>query len=157
MATFGWLRNKSKSEVYSKEEADQQFVSKADLISAFESYAKKMHASSSSDYGLGTSAQYGHVKIVDSYPSTVQPVPGLAFSAQAGEALKTRMTNAEATLREVSKYSVPTGHVAISSQHSNPTLFAREMGYGTWEYIGNIMFEIPGGTSDVCYGFVRVS
>lgn len=149
---YGAYPNKSKAQVYEKAEADMTFATKEEL----KSYAKTNHASSQTTYGIGTSAQYGHVKVVDSLQSGSSA--GQAFSAKAAEALRQRITSLESTVRTISvSYQVPVGHIAVSAFHGNPILFAREMGYGTWEYIGDVEFKMNGSVSDTCYGFRRLT
>lgn len=123
---YGIAESKSKAEVYSKENADGQFAAKTDL----NNYAIKNHATNQTTYGLGSSSQYGHVKIVDDYSGSSS---GLAFSAAAAKTLKSRVSTLEA------KAYIPVGCVGISYDTSVPYVFNLEMGYGTWEYLGDII------------------
>lgn len=160
MATYGWQRNKSKSDVYSKEEADEQFAAKTDL----DRYARKSHASTSTDYGVGSETSYGHLRISDN-----SNAPGVAFSGKAGQQLKARVENDENTITQLAmtvntlnnRVYVAVGNIAISSETREANFFANVMKYGTWQYVGDVKGQIYQNAQwvdiTIGYAFKRLS
>lgn len=125
--TYGICENKCRVEVYSKENADDQFAGKNDL----DLYAAKNHATSQPTYGLGNRSQYGHTKVTDDFTMTAY-VDGYALSAYAGYLLQRQIT---ALQRE----NADTGwkNLTLSSG-----VIAASTGAGTPQYrkIGNHVF-----------------
>lgn len=153
MATFGFFKNKSKSEVYSKEEADEQFAAKTDL----DRYARKNHASTSQDYGIGSESSYGHCKVSDNGIGN-----GVAFSGKAGQQLKDRIERDETAIQQnalnianmSNRVYVAVNNIVVSG-YPDVGDFTRAMKYGTWEYVGKVKGEKleDGSWVDVIIGY----
>lgn len=110
-------------------------------------YAVKNHASSSDEYGKGTTTQYGHLMLTnegqgsdawDSPPigKAVSGTDGYLLSqriksnAESIETLQTDVDNIKAIVE------LPVGTIVISDAQS-PSQMAQRMGYGTWLDIKN--------------------
>ena len=85
-------------------------------------YAQKNHQSSSTNYGLGTTSMYGHVKIINSLNQSSNQ-NGLALSAYQGYVLKGLIDDLEDEIYDISSgdasnisYSAPASAWGEASQ-----------------------------------------
>lgn len=116
----------AKAEVYNRTEADGKFLTQA-------AGAPKNHASSSNTYGLGTSANYGHVKLTTSTAAPSGDQNGIALAGSMGYTLKKYIDDAIAALGVV---QIPVGGMYWAN---NGTLdIGRILGYGAWRYKGYV-------------------
>lgn len=109
----------SKTEVYNKTEADEKFLTQT-------AGAPKNHASTANTYGLGTSSNYGHVKLTTSTAAPSGDQSGLALAGSMGYTLK------KYTDDSIAAYTggqLPVGAFVMMATQSSP-----HMGYGTWTY-----------------------
>lgn len=81
---YGTCESKCRHEVYSKEVADSTFLK---TTTAPEYFALKNHASAGTAYGIGSSSQYGHVKITGALDVSPSMSTGTALAASAGKEL----------------------------------------------------------------------
>ena len=75
----------------------------AAATAASAAYAPKNHASTSTDYGVGTTSNYGHVKLADSYDGLIDATTGTAATPAGVSAALTvgeNYTNSQITARE---------------------------------------------------------
>lgn len=118
----------AKSEVYNRTEADGKFLTQA-------AGAPKNHASSSNTYGLGTSANYGHVKLTTSTAAPSGDQNGIALAGSMGYTLKKYTDDSIAALGNP---RIPVGCCIWTRngvmEHTLPQL----LGYGTWLYRGYV-------------------
>lgn len=127
---YGICENKCQEEVYRKNDADNQFLSKSD---ARATYAVKNHATSSTMYGVATSRVYGHVKLENNLTIPEQASSGIALQASAGKALNDRLTTAENNIRNLSP-KIPVGGIFTATYDiANPIIVSSLLGYGTWQ------------------------
>ena len=119
----------AKSEVYNKTEADGKFLTQT-------AGAPKNHASSANTYGLGTSANYGHVKLTTSTEAPSGDQNGLALAGSMGYTLKKYTDDKVAA---VPIYRIPVKGVFICHDDSvRPSAYiASWLGYGTWQHLGS--------------------
>lgn len=112
----------SKSEVYNKTEADGKFLTQT-------AGAPKNHASTASTYGLGTSSNYGHVKLTTSTAAPSGDQSGLALAGSMGYTLK-KYTDDQ--LAAYAGYQLPIGTVLLFKNSSD----VNKMTYGGWTFRG---------------------
>jgi hypothetical protein len=117
----------AKAEVYNRTEADGKLLTQA-------AGAPKNHASSSNTYGLGTSTNYGHVKLIASMAAPTGDTDGAALAGSMGYTLKKYTDDQIAT--RVSESQLPVGAVVFmnGTRPTNAEMTAF-MGYGTWKFI----------------------
>lgn len=147
------------------EEADQILDGK---ISALDiSKAPKNHATSTTDYGLASSAVYGHVKLSDSYANSIgAAADGIGASQKA---LFDAFTILESNKTPISHSSVSTdygqanasyfGHVRLSDSY-NTVVGAASSGIAAsqaavkdlYDYIATDLFNISGSTVIIDFG-----
>jgi hypothetical protein len=109
----------SKTEVYNKTETDGKFLTQT-------AGAPKNHASTANTYGLGTSSNYGHVKLTTSMNAPSGDQSGLALAGSMGYTLK------KYTDDSIAAYTggqLPKGAFIMVATQSLPY-----PGYGTWVY-----------------------
>lgn len=116
----------AKSEVYNKTEADGKFLTQA-------AGAPKNHASAANTYGLGTSANFGHVKLTTSTAPPSGDQNGIALAGSMGYTLKKYTDDAIAAAPH---NRLPVGAVIFmnGTRPTNAEMTAL-MGYGTWKFI----------------------
>lgn len=114
----------SKSEVYNKTEADEKFLTQT-------AGAPKNHASTASTYGLGTSSNYGHVKLTTSTAAPSGDQSGLALAGSMGYTLKKYTDDSIAALGQV---QLPVGFFLFVKNQSD----IDRIGYGNWTYRGYV-------------------
>ena len=120
----------SKTQVYSKGETMSDTELRAFFMGKNEGSPKE-HAAPTDIYGLGTTAEYGHVKLVASLDAPSGNQDGLALAASVGYLLKTYIDNAITSLQPVPVHGV----VQTDTQYEAADI--RTMyGYGTWTYMG---------------------
>lgn len=115
--------------------------------------APKDHSSTSTTYGAASNVKYGHVKVKDieniSTVSTTDDDPAMAAQ---GKSVKVAMNNLQTTLNAdirtaTQRATCKVGMVVIGTA-TTTTQWARIMGYGTWEQLGQIMvYPSDGSTS----------
>lgn len=130
----------AKAEVYNRAEADGKFLTQT-------AGAPKNHASSSNTYGLGTSANYGHVKLTTSTSAPSGDQNGIALAGSMGYTLKKYTDDSIASMNLP---RIPVGGIfyyyAIGASSST---IRNLLGYGTWEYVGSTIVSTSGSVSYV--------
>lgn len=130
----------AKSEVYNRTEADGKFLTQT-------AGAPKNHASSANTYGLGTSANYGHVKLTTSMAAPSGDQNGIALAGSMGYTLKKYTDDRVA---EIPDARLPVGAFVIFRNSITETEVAQKMGYGSWTYRGGMSTSFgPSGTITV--------
>lgn len=101
------------------------------------------HASSSDEYGKGTSNAYGHLMItaesgtVGGHWNNSSTYTGKAVSGTDGKDFDTRIKQNAIDIADIqSTYKVPVGGVMISDTDATAAAWASSIGYGTWEALG---------------------
>ena len=140
--TYSKTETYAKSEVYNKTEADGKFLTQA-------AGAPKNHASSANTYGLGTSANYGHVKLTTSTAAPSGDQNGIALAGSMGYALNKKIDDIA-----VAMPFIPFQGIVILNAYFRPEEVAQMMGYGTWTYNGYINVTDSVGSHSV-YLFMR--
>lgn len=138
-----------KTETYSSSQCNFLFLKKTDG-------APKNHASGDSTYGLGTTDNFGHCKLTSSLSAPSGDQDGIALAGAVGYQLKTYIDTQLAIL-QMQIHVIPVGGVYWSfNPDGNP---AQTLGYGTWEYCGNISYDaIPSGQEQSrVFAYRRVS
>jgi hypothetical protein len=134
----------AKAEVYNRAEADGKFLTQA-------AGAPKNHASSSSTYGLGTSANFGHVKLTTSTAAPSGDQNGIALAGSMGYTLKKYTDDAIAA---APRDRLPVGAVVGFKTGRNDSEVTLLMGYGSWNFWGAVQLNVTGETRYV-YFYVR--
>lgn len=132
----------SKAQTYSKTEADNKFMTQT-------AGAPKNHASTSSQYGVGTSSSYGHVKLTTSTSAPSGSQDGIALAGSMGYTLKKYTDDSIAALGQV---QLPIGFFVFVKNQSD----IDRIGYGNWTYRGYVTTTFnPTGTG--IHAFERTS
>ena len=131
----------AKAEVYNRTEADGKFLTQA-------AGAPKNHASSSSTYGLGTSANFGHVKLTTSTAPPSGDQNGIALAGSMGYTLKKYTDDAIAA---APRDRLPVGAVVGFKESKNDSEVTLLMGYGSWSFWGAVQLNVVGTTRYVYF------
>lgn len=118
---FGQSKSKCLHEIYDAEKVDELVSQKADTA----------HSSTEKKYGVGTTQEYGHVKLTTSTGMPTGDMSGVALAGTMGYTLFRLM-------------QIPVNGIfwAVEGAFTESTL-ATKLGYGTWEKI--IIAGIPDG------------
>lgn len=122
----------------------------------------KNHAATSNTYGLGNAECYGHLKISDTYTSTLSNCANVAASQKAVScvyqtvlACKTQLGNTVGCA--LGTASAGTANTAARSDHVHPIATSINFGGATWKNVatwGNQTGTMYGGWDDACGGSV---
>jgi hypothetical protein len=123
----------AKSEVYNKTEADGKFLTQA-------AGAPKNHASAANTYGLGTSANFGHVKLTTSMAPPSGDQNGIALAGSMGYTLKKYTDDAIVSYpgNKIPVYGVFICALNVPSNRPDPH---NMLGYGTWQFLQKAFWE----------------
>ena len=134
----------NKTETYSKTEADSKFMTQT-------AGAPKNHASTSSQYGVGTSTNYGHVKLTTSTSAPSGSQDGIALAGSMGYMLKKYTDDAIAAA--IASQQIPVGFGVLVKNESD----INKLGYGSWLNRGQVGATGSGGIIYRVYLFTRES
>ena len=126
----------NKSEVYNKTEADEKFLTQT-------AGAPKNHASTASTYGLGTSSNYGHVKLTTSTAAPSGDQSGLALAGSMGYTLKKYTDDSIAAIEFP---LIPVSGIYWSRDEKTESQISQLLGYGTWAYRGHVTATAGSGS-----------
>lgn len=132
----------AKAEVYNRTEADATFLTQV-------AGAPKNHASSANTYGLGTSTNYGHVKLTTSTAVPSGDQNGIALAGSMGYTLNKKIDDMAAAMP-----FIPFQGIVVLGAYFAPEEVAQMMGYGTWAYNGHITVSDSTG-SHSAYLYMR--
>lgn len=109
-----------------------------------ENVPPKSHASTTDQYGKGTTTAYGHLMItaesgaVGGHWADSSTYIGKAVSGTDGKDFDTRITQNTSDISDIlGKYQCPVGGVMMSDTDTTTAAWAASIGYGTWELLGD--------------------